>query len=350
VSDTKHIEVAVVILNWNGRSLLEKYLPGVVEHSNASAEVILADNASTDDSVEYVRRNFPTVRIIQNEDNGGYSRGYNQALAQVDADFFVLLNSDIQVGAQWIEPVIEHMKRHRQLAACQPKIKDLRHPERFEYAGAAGGFIDKYGYPFCRGRLFTTLEKDTGQYDESCEIFWASGACLFVRSDAFKEVNGLDERLFSHMEEIDMCWRLKNRGYKIGYCADSEVLHLGGGTLEAGHPRKTYYNFRNNLYMVFKNLPREKLIPIIGVRLILDGVAGLKFLFGGQLRHVWPILRAHFSFYRHLGSLSKARRAQQMTSKRMKIYNAYKGSIALSYFLGGKKKFTDLDPEMFNEY
>ena len=340
----------MVILNWNGRALLEKYLPGVVKHSMPYAEVFLAENASTDDSVAYVREYFPQVHIIQNQDNGGYSRGYNQALKHINAEFFVLLNSDIEVPANWLKPVIDFMKEDPRLAACQPKIKDYTHPERFEYAGAAGGFIDKYGYPFCRGRLFTTLEQDEGQYDRSCEIFWASGACLFIRSKAFEEVGGLDESLFSHMEEIDMCWRLKNMGYKIGYCAESEVFHLGGGTLEAGNPRKTYYNFRNNLYMVFKNLPREKLIPIISVRLILDGIAGLKFLFGGQLRHIWPILKAHFSFYRHLGSLIRSRRALRMTSKRMKIYNAYKGSIALTYFLRGKKKFSDLDPKMFNEY
>ncbi len=320
-----------------------------MKHSG-SATVYVADNHSTDDSVEFLKKEYPEVRLIQNPDNGGYSRGYNQALAQIEAEYFVLLNSDIEVTDNWIDPVIQFMDAHPHLAACQPKIKDYSNPERFEYAGAAGGFIDKYGYPFCRGRLFTTLETDKGQYNESCEIFWASGACLFVRSTAFKEVGGLDESLFSHMEEIDMCWQLKNMGYKIGYCSDSEILHVGGGTLQAGNPRKTYYNFRNNLFMVFKNLPREKLIPIIGVRLILDGVAGMKFLLGGQIRHVWPILKAHLSFYRNLGKLSRARRNLRMSSKRMKIYNAYKGSIAFTYFLKGQKKFSDLDPEMFNEY
>ena len=333
-------------MNWNGAELLRKFLPSVVAHS-PEAEVIVADNASTDNSIEVLKNEFPGVRLIQNKDNGGYSRGYNQALAHVDADYYILLNSDIEVPEGWLAPIIRMMDSDPNIAACQPKIKDYNRKDYFEYAGAAGGFVDTFGFPFCRGRLFFTLEKDEGQYNEACEIFWASGACFVVRKHAYMEAGGLDESLFSHMEEIDLCWRMKNLGYKIMYCPDSEIYHVGGGTLSSGSTRKTFYNFRNNLFMVYKNLPRAVMVPVIFVRLILDGFAALKFLFGGQAAHVWSILRAHYAFYSSLIRLTKERMNIAGRSKRIRFYNAFKGSIAWQYFILGRKTFNELDEKRF---
>lgn len=341
-------KVAVVILNWNGRSLLERFVPTVLEYSKSpDVRIYVADNASTDDSVAYLQENFPAVEIIQNPENGGYSKGYNQSLAQISAEYYVLLNSDIEVTPNWIDPVIDLMDSDEMISACQPKIKDLNRKDYFEYAGAAGGFIDLFGYPFCRGRIFSTLEKDTGQYDEVTEIFWASGACLFVRANAFREVRGLDEHLFAHMEEIDMCWRMKNLGYRIMYCPDAQVYHLGGGTLESGSPRKTFYNFRNNLFMVFQNLPRERLVWVILVRMVLDGIAALKFLIGGQAKHFFPVVRAHIDFYKNLRKLTQRRLRNEIRYQRIKFYNAYRGSIASAYFLFGIRKFSRIKKSRF---
>lgn len=326
--------------------MLRKFLPSVVAHSQG-AEVIVADNASTDSSLEVLKKEFPEVRIIQNKDNGGYSRGYNQALAHVDAEICILLNSDIEVPEGWLVPIVSMMESNPTIAACQPKIKDYNRKDYFEYAGAAGGFVDTFGYPFCRGRLFFTLEKDEGQYNEACEIFWASGACFVVRKKAYMEAGGLDESLFSHMEEIDLCWRMKNLGYKIMYCPDSEIYHVGGGTLSSGSTRKTFYNFRNNLFMVYKNLPRTVMVPVLFVRLILDGFAALKFLFGGQGAHVISILKAHFAFYSSLMRLTRQRLNIAGRSKRIRFYNAFKGSIAWQYFILGRKTFNELDEKRF---
>jgi len=326
---------------------MERFLPSVLENSGPEAGIFVADNNSDDDSVAWLKENYPTVTVIQNEENGGYSKGYNQSLAQIDSEYYVLLNSDIEVTSNWIDPVIQLMESDEMISACQPKIKDLNRRTHFEYAGAAGGFIDLFGYPFCRGRIFSTLEEDKGQYNEPESIFWASGACLFVRANAFREVRGLDEHLFAHMEEIDMCWRMKNLGYTIMYCPDSEVFHLGGGTLNSGSPRKTYFNFRNNLFMVFQNLPRERLVPVLLVRLILDGVAALKFLLGGQIKHVLPIFRAHLDFYKNLRKLTQRRFRNEVRYRRIKFYNAYRGSIALAYFLRQKKTFQKLNTRRF---
>ncbi len=341
-------KVAVVILNWNGRSLLERFVPTVLEHSGGpGVEVYVADNASTDDSVAFLKENYPEVRIIQNTENGGYSKGYNRSLAQISAEYYVLLNSDIEVSPNWIDPVIDLMESDEMISACQPKIKDLNRKDYFEYAGAAGGFIDLFGYPFCRGRIFSTLEKDQGQYDKVTEIFWASGACLFVRANAFREVRGLDEHLFAHMEEIDMCWRMKNLGYRIMYCPDSQVYHLGGGTLESGSPRKTFFNFRNNLFMVFQNLPRERLIWVLFIRMVLDGIAAFKFLLGGQPKHFLPVVKAHIDFYKNLRKLTQRRLRNEIRYQRIKFYNAYRGSIALAYFVIGHRKFSKLKKSRF---
>ena len=270
--ETQKIKTAVVVLNWNGKAWLEKFLPNLVNHSQV-ATVFVADNASTDDSVDYVKINFPTVKIIVNASNGGYAKGYNDVLKQIDAEYFVLINSDIEVTAGWLSPIISLMDSDKQIASCQPKILNYNSKTKFEYAGASGGFIDNLGYPFCRGRIFDDLEQDKGQYNDAVEVFWATGACLFVRSTHFWELGGLDEDFFAHQEEIDLCWRLKNKGYKIMVQPKSVVYHVGGGTLNAGSPFKTHLNFRNNLFMLFKNLPISSLFTTIPMRLVLDGVA-----------------------------------------------------------------------------
>ena len=278
------MKIAVVILNWNGRKFLEQFLPNVIEHSANVAEVIVADNASTDDSVDFLKQNFPHIRLIQNATNGGFSKGYNDSLMSLEADYFVLLNSDIEVTPNWIEPVIELLESASDIAVCQPKIRSWHEREKFEYAGAAGGFIDRFGYPFCRGRVFETMETDHGQYDDACEVFWATGAAMFVKASIYKEFGGLDEDFFAHMEEIDFCWRVKNAGYKVMYCPNSTVYHIGGGTLPKKSSRKTYLNFRNNLSLLYKNLYRKELFFILFMRFFLDMIAALRFLFERNLR------------------------------------------------------------------
>ena len=285
------LKCAVVILNYNGRKFLEQFLPNVLENTNRElAEVIVADNASTDDSVAFMQSHYPHIRLIENESNGGFATGYNLALRQIEAEYFVLLNSDIEVTPHWIEPVLEMMDADETIAACQPKILSYYDKTKFEYAGSCGGFIDKYGYPFCRGRIFQNLETDEGQYDAPMEVFWATGACMFVRAGLFLKCGGLDDSFFAHMEEIDFCWRMKNMGYRIFCCPQSKVYHIGGGTLPKKSPRKTYLNFRNNLSLLVKNLPDNKLRSVIVYRIFLDWIAAFKFLcegcFGdGRIKH-----------------------------------------------------------------
>ncbi|MNF50287.1 N-acetylglucosaminyl-diphospho-decaprenol L-rhamnosyltransferase [compost metagenome] len=271
------MKLAVVILNWNGIKLLEQFLPSVVKYSPEST-VYIADNASTDDSISYIRTFFPSVKIVKNDSNLGFAGGYNEALQHIDADIYALVNSDIEVTENWLQPIIKTFESEPKTAIIQPKILDYKNKEYFEYAGAAGGFIDQYGYPFCRGRLFDTLEKDYGQYDDNCEIFWASGACFFIRAAVYNELEGFDGGFFAHQEEIDLCWRAFNKGYKIKYNSESVVYHVGGATLQQGHPKKTFLNFRNSLLMLTKNLPKDKLYWILFCRMILDGIAGLQFL------------------------------------------------------------------------
>lgn len=332
------MKVAIVILNWNGKEFLKQFLPVVIRHSKDIADIVVADNASADDSVEFLQTHFPEVRIIQNESNGGFAKGYNDALKQVDAEYYVLLNSDIEVTEDWIEPVIRLMDSDATIAACQPKIRSFYEKEKFEYAGAAGGFIDKYGYPFCRGRLFMSLEEDHGQYDDVAEIFWATGACMFVRAELYHQFGGLDEDFFAHMEEIDYCWRLKNSGYKIMYCPDAVVYHIGGGTLPKSSARKTYLNFRNNFTLLYKNLPKERVVPVFATRLLLDGVAAVKFLFEGGFSDFVAVTRAHFSFYRHHHAIKRKRKMLQQHD----VSHVYQGNIVTDYYLRKKKKFTDL--------
>jgi GT2 family glycosyltransferase len=336
--ETQKINTAVVILNWNGIDWLKKFLPIIIDKSNI-ANIYLADNASDDSSVEFVKNTFPAVNIIQNLYNVGFAKGYNQALSKLTEKYFVLINSDIEVTNNWIEPIINLMEDDDLISACQPKILDYNYKEKFEYAGASGGFLDNLGYPFCRGRIFDTLEHDRNQYNDISEVFWATGACLFVRSKHFKEVNGFDNDFFAHQEEIDLCWRLKNKGYKVMVNPQSIVYHVGGGTLDSSSPFKTYLNFRNNLYMLFKNLPVTDLIKTIFLRLILDGIAGLKFITKKRgLSHVLAILRAHFVFYLNLPRLiSKRQKINQCSNLRGK----YNWSILYRYYFKDQKTYSE---------
>ena len=337
-------KTAVVILNYNGRKFLEDFLPKVIEKSIDVADVWVADNNSSDKSVEFVKSNFPEVKVIVNSTNGGYASGYNTALRQIEAEYFVLLNSDIEVTDNWIEPIIKLMDSDINIAACQPKILSFHEPEKFEYAGASGGFIDIYGYPFCRGRLFQSMEIDKGQYDEATEVFWASGACLFVRSDLFLKYGGLDDDFFAHMEEIDLCWRFKNFGHKIMVCPTSEVYHVGGGTLPKQSSWKTYLNFRNNFSLLYKNLPSEKLFKVFAIRLLLDGVAGFKFLLQGGVQDMLAVIRAHFYFYRNIGKLKEKRKML----KQENVSHIYQGNIVIDHYILRKKRFSQLKKDLFS--
>jgi len=303
----------------------------------------VADNASTDNSVEFLKENFPSVRIVQNQENGGFAKGYNDALSKIDADYYVLLNSDIEVTENWIKPVIDLMQSDENIAACQPKLLSYKRQNKFEYAGAAGGYLDKYGYPFCRGRLFKTTEEDHGQYDKESEIFWASGACLFVRARLYHDFGGLDNDFFAHMEEIDFCWRLKNHGYKIMYCPDSTVYHVGGGTLPKKSFKKTYLNMRNNNIMLLKNVPSNRVLKVFIARWVLDGIAAIKFLFDGGIYDFFAVVRAHLSFYRRIPKIRKLRKK----TIHNQVSHIYWNNIVFDYYIGGKKKFSDLDPDKF---
>ena len=337
------MHVAVVILNWNGKKFLEQFLPALVKYSGDDAELIVADNASTDDSIQFLRTNYPAIRIIENPRNLGFPGGYNAALDKVSADYYILLNSDIEVTPNWILPVIGMMDKDQSIAACQPRILSWYEKNRFEYAGAAGGFIDLYGYPFCRGRLFLELEEDHGQYNDPVEIFWASGACMFVRADVFHKLGGLDEDFFAHMEEIDFCWRLQNEGFRVMYCPGSTVYHIGGGTLPKRSSVKTYLNFRNNFILLYKNLPEEFLFRVFSRRLILDGIAAFKFLFTAGTGDFLAVIKAHFSFW----ALLRKTKAKRKQLKQGALRNVYRKNIVTEHFLKGKKYFSQLDQDGF---
>ncbi|MES2592034.1 MAG: glycosyltransferase family 2 protein [Bacteroidota bacterium] len=337
------MKVAVVILNWNGKDFLAKFLPSVISNNYSDAEIIVADNASTDDSISFLTSAYPTIKIVKNTQNGGFAKGYNDALKQIKAEYYVLLNSDVEVTANWIEPIIKLMDSDRSIAACQPKIKSYYQKTHFEYAGAAGGYIDKYGYPFCRGRIFENLEEDKGQYNDTREVFWATGACLFVRAELYHQIQGFDEDFFAHMEEIDLCWRLKNSGYKIMYCAESSVYHVGGGTLNKTSPYKTFLNFRNNLMLTFKNHPPNYFYTKLLMRFLLDGIAGLKFLLSGEFGNFWAILKAHFSFYSSFGKTLQKRKLLKLQIKGYTTTAVYRHSIIADYYLRGTKVFSDID-------
>lgn len=336
--------VAIVILNWNGKKFLEKFLPSVVANSSKS-RIIVADNDSKDDSVRFLQENYPNIELLINETNGGYAKGYNDALKKIQADYYVLLNSDIEVSAGWIDPLLELMESDKAIGACQPKLRSYYKPEEFEYAGASGGYIDKWGYPFCRGRVFNAVEKDINQYDDVVEVFWATGAAMFVRADAFWEVGGFDEDFFAHMEEIDLCWRLKNAGYKIMVQPSSVVFHVGGGTLPKNSPRKTYLNFRNNFYLLFKNLPKKDFYTVFIFRLIWDGVAGIKFLMEGHWRDTLAVIKAHLHFYANISKNRKKRKALKQNSVSM-IYNK---NIVFKHFIKRITKFSQLKEKDFRK-
>lgn len=337
-------KTAIVILNWNGVKMFDIFLPSVIQHSNLpNTEIIVADNGSNDNSVAYLRQNYPTVKIVELTENSGFAEGYNKALKQVDADYFVLLNSDVKVTPNWIESCILLFEADVKLAAIQPKLLSFNEPGQFEYAGAAGGFIDKYGYPFCRGRMLNRVEVDEGQYNEPSPIFWATGACMFVRRNAFEQAGGFDGDFWAHMEEIDLCWRLKSLGYKIQYQPESVVYHLGGGTLSYGSPQKVYLNFRNNLWMLFKNLHKYQFKRIFLARMVLDGVAAVKFILGFNFREFWAVLNAHVAFYRNLGKLIHKRKQVQQQVVVKYHTEVYPKSIMWKFFIEKKRRFTELD-------
>lgn len=330
------MKIAVVILNWNGKRLLEQFLPSVVDFS-PEADIYVADNASTDDSLAFLKEHFPQVKIIRNEVNGGFAKGYNEALKHLEQDIFILLNSDVEVTPNWLPPLMTEFERDPQVAAMQPKILDYRKKEYFEYAGAAGGFIDQFGYPYCRGRIFETLEKDEGQYDTTTPVFWASGACMAIRKDAFYQAGMFDEDFFAHQEEIDLCWRLHNLDYTVKAVGASAVYHLGGATLNSMHPQKTFYNFRNSLYTLLKNVPSSTILQIIFLRLVLDGFAGIKFLTELKPSHTAAILRAHFHFYATFSKMWKKRKNLPMKKEYFGIR-----TVVMAYYLKGHRRFGDL--------
>jgi len=334
-------QVAVAILNWNGQKHLRQFLPSVLKYSQ-SASVYVIDNGSTDGSVQMLKQEFPQVKLVLLDKNYGFAEGYNRGLKQIKAKYYVLLNSDVELREPWIEPIIEFMEQDSEVAAVQPKILSYLQPEYFEYAGASGGFIDKWGYPFARGRIFNVVEKDQGQYDDVREVFWATGAAMFVRADDFWSVGGFDPDFFAHQEEIDLCWRLKSRGRKIYVFPQVKVYHLGGGSLSYQNPRKIFFNFRNNLMMLTKNLPGAKVWYLVFWRLILDFVAAVQMLLSGPRAGFWQVFKAHLAFYGQLPKLLKKRR-QQRQYKRFDFPQVYPRSIVWDFYVRKRTKFSELD-------
>jgi GT2 family glycosyltransferase len=338
-------KVSVVILNWNGVKFLKQFLPNVIANSTIeNCEVVVADNGSTDESIKLLKTEFPEVRIIELDKNYGFAGGYNKALEQVNSQYYILLNSDVEVEPNWISPIINYLDNSNNVAACMPKIRDFYNRESFEYAGAAGGYIDKYGYAFCRGRIFDTIEKDLGQYNDIHEIFWATGACLFIKSEAFWSVGGFDAEFFAHMEEIDLCWRLQWKGMKIMYLPNVTVYHVGGGTLPKENPHKTFLNFRNNLYLLYKNLPSDRQKKILFIRMVLDYIAAAKYLLNFKLKHFYAIIRAHLNFYRKITYLRSSRKSMLLNNKHSATFDGCVDySILIKYFINNKKLFRNLD-------
>lgn len=324
-------KVSVVILNYNGRDFLDKFLPGFM---TTDAEIVVVDNGSTDDSVQLLKSKFEAVTLLQFAENHGFTGGYNLALQQINTEYVAIVNSDIEVTEGWLFPLISFLDAHLDYAAVQPKIKSHHQKNQFEYAGAAGGFVDAMGYPYCRGRIFETIENDEGQYDEIVDVDWTSGACMLIRTIAFKESNGFDNGFFAHMEEVDLCWRLRAKGWKLACIPESVVFHVGGGTLKKTSPQKTYLNFRNGLALLVKNMPTKELCWKLPLRLILDGLAAVKFAFESSPAHLLSILKAHLHFYSRLPSLFKMRNASA---------TSHKVWIVWQYFIKSKKRYSDLD-------
>ena len=331
--------ISIVLLNWNGKKLLQKFLPTLIKNSKG-IDIYVVDNNSNDDSIRYLQENFNSVKIIHHKQNLGYAKGYNDAIKNINTKYLVLINSDIETTKNWYQPIIDLMEKQIKIAACQPKVLDYNNKNYFEYAGASGGFIDLFGYPFCRGRIFNFLESDKSQYDDDKEVFWATGACLFIKKSSFDEVNGFDEDYFAHQEEIDLCWRLKNKGYKIMVCPKSVVYHVGGGTLEKSSSFKTYLNFRNNLLTLYKNLTKIELIWILPVRFILDGVAGISFLIKKNgFSHLIAVVKAHISFY---SKLPKYFIKRKKIKQKANLTGRLKLLILLKFHLFRIRKFNDL--------
>jgi GT2 family glycosyltransferase len=329
------LKLAIVILNWNGQQLLETFLPSVVDDSDGHS-IYVIDNASTDTSVSFLETHFPKIHCIKLDSNFGYAAGYNKGLEQINADIFCLLNSDVEVTKNWLKPILNTFKTEINTVIIQPKILDYHQKNKFEYAGAGGGFIDQLGYPYCRGRIFETLEEDRGQYNDQKDIFWASGACLFIRAKTFKELRGFDSNFFSHMEEIDLCWRAKNRGLTVTYVGTSTVYHVGGASLKSSHPKKTFLNFRNSLFTLVKNSSKPLLVVLL-LRLVLDGIAGLRFLLQAKPKHIIAIIKAHGSFYISLPYLLQFRNQHSNRKSHQQI-----PSIVWSYFVRNNKYFNKL--------
>lgn len=337
-------KVAIVILNWNGRQMMERYLPSVIDYSREEATVYVADNASTDDSVEWLKKHYPEVRLVLLDRNWGFAEGYNKALEQIEADYYLLLNSDVEVTPHWLTPMLAFMEQHDEVAACQPKLLSVTNKNRFEYAGASGGYIDKYGYPFCRGRIFDTVEADNGQYDHPVEVLWATGACLLIRSKDYWQVDGLDGRFFAHCEEIDLCWRLHIRGRQVWCLPDSCVYHLGGGTLPQGNPRKTFLNFRNSLTMLYKNLPDADLHRVLCMRWWLDYIAAFKALLVdrnvGDFKAICRARREYRRWRHDFDDVRKKNQASRMAHHSMPDRKSY--SVLWQYYVKRKKFFSQL--------
>jgi hypothetical protein len=338
-------KVAVVIVHWNRKALLEQFLPFVVASTYPNLQIVVADNHSDDGSQEFIRSHYPQISIVQNDSNYGYAGGYNQALPQIDADYYILLNNDIEVTPEWIEPVIAEMEKHPTVAACQPKMLDFKTRNRFEYAGACGGYFDRLGYIFCRGRIFEAVEKDEGQYDSTESIFWATGACLFIRAELFHEAGGFDANFFAHMEEVDLCWRLQQMGYTIKAVPASKVYHVGGGTLSKMSPQKTYLNFRNNLIMLTKNLPVPTLLWLIPLRSFLDLISSIFFLLNGFPRYSWAVHRAHADYFFKFGKWWRLRNHVRYLYRNKSFHGVYNGSIVAKHFILGFNHFNDIKIE-----
>ena len=333
-------DISVVILNWNGSAMLQRFLPSVIRYSE-EAEIIVADNGSTDHSIDLLQEKFPSVRILPFRENYGFAEGYNRAIQQIETPYVLLLNDDVEVTPHWLKPLLTFMNHHPEVAACQPKILSETNREVFEYAGACGGFIDHLGYPYCRGRIFNHVEKDRGQYDQVCPIFWATGAALLVRTDVYRKEGGLDKRFFAHMEEIDFCWRLRSRDYGIYCIPQSTVYHVGGGTLPKSHPRKTFLNFRNNLLMLYKNLPEERLNSTLRIRYFLDLVAALKMLLSGQAKESMAIVKALRTFFKIRHDFDRQREENLQKQQLKDIPEMRNESLLVAFYLKKKKKFED---------
>ncbi|MEZ4722938.1 MAG: glycosyltransferase family 2 protein [Flavobacteriales bacterium] len=338
-------KLAIALLTYNNRDLLEKFLPGVIatKPQRDDVAIYVIDNASTDDTEEYLKQFGDAINVIKIEVNKGFTNGYKLGLAQIDAEIYCLLSSDVEVSPLWVEPVLDLYATDDKIAVVQPKIKSWHRRDEFEYAGACGGFMDYQGYPFCRGRIFYTVEKDTGQYNEPMEIFWASGACFFIKSELYRSSGGLDDDFYAHMEEIDLCWRLKNQGHKIMVCPASEVYHVGGAVIAYGSPQKVFRNHRNNLIMLMKNLPSDELFGKIFLRLCMDALAFGNMIIRGQVKASFSILHAHWSFYTSLGKWRRKRKEIQQQVTSYSTSGIYPKSIVKEYFLGGKHRFDELD-------